>query len=540
MDGQPLRLFDFWISRSTRRFMKSWLFMGCVWTVRCASAQDGSAGTLLVLRPDALEVVRVGVSDYDFGQVRSQYAEQVFRSRDLDGDLALSPSEAIRLPVWDSGTSQLRMLGTDWQSADTAPNDRKLSFSEVLSLIERSFGPSIRIQVDQRGTNRANLLFVLIDRNGDGHLESQELTESPPRLRRSDFDDDEMLTLSELAEVSSVTLPVANSLMSTEPFLWLERGANSAAVIAEIEARYRTPNSPGISLSQLRGINTDADVDSDQFLNTVEIESALKEPKNCCWLKIRPTGSGCGTRWLTTSDDFDVRSFRRGENVKLSGMEFRIQFRSSEQLEKLRIQELNTQFGDADRDNNEYLSKSEYAELVSVAETSVPADPGIVDLNNNQQVTREELLTAGELRALASRCGLQLTVVRESMSLFKLLDFDRNQGISAWEIQTATQRLGALDRNHDGRLSGTELSGELSLEVGFAGTRQESVPMVVARNRNRPVARRASATGPAWFQRMDRNQDQRLSWREFLGTREQFETLDADHDDAISAVEAKP
>ena len=45
-------------------------------------------------------------------------------------------------------------------------------------------------------------------------------------------------------------------------------------------------------------------------------------------------------------------------------------------------------------------------------------------------------------------------------------------------------------------------------------------------------------TGPIWFQRMDRNNDGDLTWNEFLGPREVYHELDADHDDLLDPNEA--
>jgi hypothetical protein len=45
-------------------------------------------------------------------------------------------------------------------------------------------------------------------------------------------------------------------------------------------------------------------------------------------------------------------------------------------------------------------------------------------------------------------------------------------------------------------------------------------------------------TTPLWFQRMDRNNDGDVSFREFLGTREEFNRIDTDGDGLISPEEA--
>ena len=60
---------------------------------------------------------------------------------------------------------------------------------------------------------------------------------------------------------------------------------------------------------------------------------------------------------------------------------------------------------------------------------------------------------------------------------------------------------------------------------------ESTIPQIVAQPRT-PV-------GPIWFQRMDRNQDGDLTWKEFLGPRRVFEELDADHDGLIDPFEAE-
>jgi hypothetical protein len=60
---------------------------------------------------------------------------------------------------------------------------------------------------------------------------------------------------------------------------------------------------------------------------------------------------------------------------------------------------------------------------------------------------------------------------------------------------------------------------------------ESTVPRIVAQPR--------APVGPIWFQRMDRNLDGDLTWKEFLGPRHVFEELDADHDGLIDPKEAE-
>ncbi|RMG33325.1 MAG: hypothetical protein D6725_15970 [Planctomycetota bacterium] len=101
--------------------------------------------------------------------------------------------------------------------------------------------------------------------------------------------------------------------------------------------------------------------------------------------------------------------------------------------------------------------------------------------------------------------------------------------------------MGALDRDGDGRLRRSELSGKATvrIELGrpglfadLAGMRQRDPATA------RPVVRDRSA-GPVWFQRMDRNRDGDVSRGEFLGPLELFDTWDADGDGILTVAEAE-
>ena len=61
-----------------------------------------------------------------------------------------------------------------------------------------------------------------------------------------------------------------------------------------------------------------------------------------------------------------------------------------------------------------------------------------------------------------------------------------------------------------------------------------------ANPQNMPVTPRlrSQSTGPVWYRRMDRNLDGDITWREFLGSREQFDRLDRNADQMIDLSEA--
>ena len=66
---------------------------------------------------------------------------------------------------------------------------------------------------------------------------------------------------------------------------------------------------------------------------------------------------------------------------------------------------------------------------------------------------------------------------------------------------------------------------------GTGGAGESTVPRISVQAR--------APVGPIWFQRMDRNMDGDLTWKEFLGPRHVFEELDADGDGLIDPQEAE-
>jgi hypothetical protein len=101
---------------------------------------------------------------------------------------------------------------------------------------------------------------------------------------------------------------------------------------------------------------------------------------------------------------------------------------------------------------------------------------------------------------------------------------------NAWK--SLTTYLGTTDDVIDGIGGPTEL--RLILHRGQVA-HQNSVPPNGAQRRSAP----APARGPLWFRMMDRNGDGYVSRREFLGSKEEFDRIDTNHDGLISPEEAE-
>jgi len=137
----------------------------------------------------------------------------------------------------------------------------------------------------------------------------------------------------------------------------------------------------------------------------------------------------------------------------------------------------------------------------------------------------------------ATRCDVILHDLGHGF--FEALDRNHDGRLGLRELRAATDTLRSLRKPGQEVLRATDPPRRLHLEVvrgafqlfGTGGTGESTVPRVVAAPR--------AAVGPVWFQRMDRNQDGDLTWKEFLGPRHVFEELDADHDGLIDPFEAE-
>jgi Ca2+-binding EF-hand superfamily protein len=191
----------------------------------------------------------------------------------------------------------------------------------------------------------------------------------------------------------------------------------------------------------------------------------------------------------------------------------------------------------ADRDANGYLDSKETAN-----------DPLFRDLfatfdrDGDGKIFEKELLAAlDEAQAVyeAISTGIVTVELNEAgRGLFGLFDADGDGKLSIRELRGLPKLVVRFDANADGLLAANEVPRrfEASLTQGL-GTGRSFAPQPV--RLGGPVGQPRPPIGPLWFQKMDRNRDGDVSRREFLGSAEEFGTLDTDGDGLIGVEEAE-
>ncbi|MGD9855002.1 MAG: hypothetical protein AB7U20_08625 [Planctomycetaceae bacterium] len=125
--------------------------------------------------------------------------------------------------------------------------------------------------------------------------------------------------------------------------------------------------------------------------------------------------------------------------------------------------------------------------------------------------------------------------VLDGAPLLRLVDTDNDHRLSLREIEALPGILSGLDVNGDGGLAAGEIPVPIRLGVTLGPHVHEMLRVPAAAVTG---AFRSNVPAPEWFAGMDENKDQDLTPAEFLGTREQFDGLDQDHNGRISAREA--
>ena len=202
---------------------------------------------------------------------------------------------------------------------------------------------------------------------------------------------------------------------------------------------------------------------------------------------------------------------------------------------------LTQRFKAADANKDGYIEGKERAALDG------PQSPlaglwEVIDRDGDGKVYLKELLAFGDRQAEAARRRLILTTDDQGRAIFRVLDLDRDRRLGAREVMRTVDRVMSWDGDGDGRVSPDEIPYHFLVTIarsGLPGLTGEGMAAPAARAMiAMPAAGPASAAGPEWFQKMDRNRDGDVSRREFLGTRDQFDRLDRDKDGLIDADEA--
>jgi Ca2+-binding EF-hand superfamily protein len=160
------------------------------------------------------------------------------------------------------------------------------------------------------------------------------------------------------------------------------------------------------------------------------------------------------------------------------------------------------------------------------------------DANGNAKLTKAEFDGYFDLQDSFRNVAIAVTPAVQTPTLFQLLDENRDGRLGVRELRTSWDRLVVLEPGSGEVITRNAIVPTVSLRLSRSLDRFAlNQAQVIYEQPNQQV--RVPQKGPVWFRKMDRNADGDVSRSEFLGTKAEFDTMDADKDNLISLVEAE-
>ena len=526
-----------------------WLLGVLTWTIGAVAAAtpDASVQDIYFLgNVPILFRLQLVVDGKPWQQARTELTKRQFSLRDVDGDGLISVEQLAGLPLpgFDPQAPQ------DW---DTQVQDGRLSEAEFLSVFARYGQPSFLLaEGDSRAASRIKL-FPHLDQDDDGKLTDAELAQAQANLARLDYDDDETISTTELAPFVNPLFQQAvvqreTPLDRSAPFLAARAFASRSELARALIKRYRLANEEGdiehlsCKLAQFSPSKDLARFDDNQDgeLGVAEVERYLSQHEPDVVLQIElPSQRALRAKIKLLADKIGA-SKRRPSRIRGSS---RLSLQAADSAFDVRVQSSTIRADDnrnfyllefrrADEDKNGYLDANEYSRVG----LRQPLDQ--VDLDGNEQVTRAEMEAFLDRDAFVSASQIVFSVAADTQTLFSWMDQNTDQRLTNREFWHARERLRFLDADRDGTIAMHEITQEYRILFSMGRPRVFQEAMSMQTMQNSPAPRSTpDAAAPAWFRKMDRNQDGDISWREFLGKRELFTKLDRDHDGLLTAAE---
>ncbi len=166
----------------------------------------------------------------------------------------------------------------------------------------------------------------------------------------------------------------------------------------------------------------------------------------------------------------------------------------------------------------------------------------LLDANNDGMVTIEEAEECTDIysRFYELRIAFSIEIFRPT--LFEFLDSNHNYMLSRNELKNSWKLLSKYIPTGETTFFQNDFLVNANLVHSHRSIQKEN-PKVLVNPDGKIVSNKQKDSirypkTPLWFKKMDRNQDNELTWREFIGTKKAFDEIDTDQDGVISLKEA--
>lgn len=500
--------------------------------------------------------------------------KKAFDFFDRDGDGSLSAKEASYV-FSDQGMTQLLANGFYQPGSTTNPTlskldkdgDAKVSFEEFVASYTLTAAQVLRAQPVQPdntgGAAVTEALFKLLDANGDGKLTKEEVKVVEKFLATRDADEDECLSMQELTPnlnnpnfgrlrpqiaqpPNGVPYPVA---AGSQMVVVYESGRIPGTVTQQVIKKYDKDDDFELTQAEcgFDDITFKAlDKDSSGKLDGEELDLWRTGTADLdLTLSMAPKAVDCVAK-LADEKAAEARGFKlkqvEGGRLVLHVGRQPIDFWAFAPVLQYGQQSLKQQYG--------YLFTQAAGGKMHVTEKDLEGPNAVqfqfvrvifdaADRDSDGKMTKAEFDAYFDLQDSFRNISLSLSPAIQTPSLFQLLDENRDGRLSVRELRTAWNRLVVLEETGADVLTKNIIQPSVTLRLSRTFDRfyvNQPVQPGGFVDPNRVVI---PQKGPMWFRKMDRNADGDLSRSEYIGTKAEFDAIDADNDDLISLAEAE-
>jgi Ca2+-binding EF-hand superfamily protein len=471
--------------------------------------------------------------------VQNDYIDRLMASLDTNGDGKLTREEAARSPLRPPS----RKRGNN-QFVTTLGPQTLVTREDIQRDIARIISDTVIYREDESAARNDDEIFKLLDADGSGEIDAEEMRTAFLRVLERDLDGDKCVTFDEFlpaqpeASELLVSQPGAEDRNAPRPTLSdIMRDVRQPALGRRLlkqydqnKRRYLTAAELGWADSTMRLFdrNGDGRLDESELTDLarapVDLELAVELSGSDDVPAIRLLGSAGADPETTPRPDL-IR-FRLGD-VTLS-----FSFRKTDPVAQA-VATAMQQFNRLDADGNGYLDRAEVSGRFRF-ERGLFAE---MDRDGDDKVFGEEMKEYVAARATPAASSCQINIYNTGNGYFQLMDTNGDGRISMRELKRLEQTLLTAASRNSGKLTKSQTGRHYHIEFVRASYQLFGpADGMIAR---RPEFIQLPPVGPEWFKAWDRNGDGDLTWSEFLGPRRVFEELDLDHDGLIDHVEAE-
>ncbi len=403
---------------------------------------------ILMLEKGPLHLrVHVAVGGQSPQDARRASLDRLLKTLDADGDGKLSQKEAERSPLFRE--RQRPKAEAFLKDIGASPT---FSRRDMEQRFERFGGETVVYRQNASTSESDNAVFKMLDANKDGVIDATEMQDSVDLLLAKDLDDDECVTLDELAPPPVVLPgqlvdPTDQPRPPTATVTELLRDTHQTLLPQEMLRKYDKDRNRKLSTEELgwskERIAT-CDTDKDGQLNLKELGGLQKSPIDIELAVdvVRKEGQPMLRTLASLGDRTDGDKYPDLATISLPTAVVTFSSREVDPFEASMTLALRT-FNELDVDNNGYLDNDETKSRERFGRGLFDQ----IDADGDGKIFGEEMKEFIRSRGEPVATTCQITVFDDGAGFFATLDSNSDRRISMREMRYADKTLVKMQRD---------------------------------------------------------------------------------------------